>query len=402
MRISNDELRIMNKNVNNNKITWINFLHLYQPANADDNRIIEATQKSYERIVRGLEEHPGVKFTMNISGCLVLRWAELGRADLMERIKRLADKGQIELVGTAAYHPLLPLTHKREIIKQIKENEKILKRYFGQSRPKGFFSPEMAYGSSVAKLIKKLGYKWIILDEVAAVRTQDFACRQVYKDKASDLKVIFRSRKFSGSYVPDFFRDNNISERVVITATDGELYGLRHEDPTGEFEKLLNNKKIKTKLISCYISEFKKIDKIKLRPSNWESTEEELEKKSPYFSWKNRKNKIQKKIWQLADLAYFIVEDREEDENYKWARWHLVRGLASCTFWWASEKDFSHIFGPFAWSPDEIERGVNELIRSVRSLHDSTARKTKVKAEKLYAKIKEMVWTKHWKYYGKQ
>lgn len=386
-------------------------MHLYQPANADDGRIIEATKKSYERIVRGLEEHPWVKFTMNISGCLVLRWAELGRTDLIERIKRLVAMGQIELTGTVAYHPLLPLTHKREIVKQVKENEKILKKYFGQSRPKGFFSPEMAYGVTVAKLIKKLGYKWIILDEMAAARAQDFLWQQIYKDKASDLKVIFRSRKFSGSYVPDFL--NNLTPRppllrkereeakrmgeVIITATDGELYGLRHEDPTGEFEKLLKNKKIKTKLISDYISGFKNIDKIKLRPSNWESTEEELKKKSPYFSWRNKKSKIQKKIWQLAELSYEIVESREDDENYQWARWHLVRGLASCTFWWASEKDFSHIFGPFAWSPDEIERGVNELIRSVRSLHDSTARKTKMKAEKIYAKIKEMVWTRHWK-----
>jgi len=70
---------------------WINFLHLYQPANADAVHIKEATDLSYLRIIRALEEHPNLKFTLNISGCLVLRWKNLKMTDLLERIKKLTN-----------------------------------------------------------------------------------------------------------------------------------------------------------------------------------------------------------------------------------------------------------------------------------------------------------------------
>lgn len=399
--------------MSNNNIKWINFLHIYQPANADDEKIHEATEKSYLRIIRGLEEHSNIKFTLNITGCLVLRWVETGNSDIIKRIKSLIEKGQIELTGSAAYHPLLPLIDSEEARKQIRENEEILLKYFGL-KPKGFFFPEMAYGSKVARIVKEMGYEWIILDEISrdgklgkamgisrALHTPPFGHpsqegSKVVIDKNSGLKVIFRSRKYSNSYVPETINKLEGSREDIITGTDGELVGLRHEDPTAEFEKVLKKKNIKTITISEYIKTQEDIKKVKIHNSNWESTEKDLWKMHPYALWENSGNGIQKRIWKLANLASKTVEGNKEDNNYKWARWHLVRGLASCTFWWASGKDFSYIYGPNAWNPDEIERGLRELIRSIRSMDDITTRKVKMDSEKLYVRIKQMIWNKHW------
>ncbi|MFA4834207.1 MAG: polysaccharide deacetylase family protein [Patescibacteria group bacterium] len=385
---------------------WINFLHLYQPVNTDARFIKEATELSYSRIIRALEEHPNLKFTLNITGALILRWEELGYGDLLKRLNNLREKGQIELTGTAAYHPLLPLIPKEEVIRQIKENEEILQKHFGKNfRPRGFFIPEMAYGAKVAKIIKKLGYEWIILDEIAnggKLGETDF--NKIYEDRNSGLKIIFRSRRFSESFVPQTLNKISIekSDNLIITATDAELYGLRHNDQTGEFENILKNPDLETKTISEFIDEREKAEKIKPLSGSWVSTEEELKNGQPYILWSDKKNKIQKNIWKLANLAYKTAEKYKKDDNAYWARWHLVRGLASCSFWWASGKDFSHIFGPLSWNPDEIERGVNELIRAVRALDDANTRKTKIKAEKLYLKIKKLVWKKHWTYYWKK
>ena len=385
---------------------WINFLHLYQPVNTDAHLIKEATELSYARIIRALEEHPNIKFTLNITGGLILRWKELGYEDLLKRLNNLREKGQVELTGTAAYHPLLPLIPKEEVIRQIKENEEILRKHFGENfKPRGFFIPEMAYSPKVAKIIKKLGYEWIILDEIAKegkLGKTDF--NKIYKDKISGLKIIFRSRELSESYVPKTLNKwaGGGNNNLAITATDAELYGLRHNDPTAEFEKILKNPDLETKTISEFIDEHKKLEKIKPIAGSWGSNEEELKNGQPYILWSDKKNKIQKNIWKLANLAYTTTVKYEKDDNAYWARWHLVRGLASCSFWWASGKDFSHIFGPLSWNPDEIERGINELIRSIRALDDAATRKRKVKAEKLYIKIKKMVWKKHWTYYWKK
>ncbi len=395
---------------------WINFLHFYQPANADAHIIKEATEESYLRIARALEENPDVRFTLNITGCLVLRWEDLGYGGLIEKIKKLIKRKQVELVGTAAYHPILPLIPEKEAVTQIKEQEKILKKYFGAERPDGFFLPEMAYSPKTGRLIKKMGYKWIILDEIAyngKLKQVDF--NKQYYDKTIGLKIVFRSRELSKSYVPDKLRelikrqnkarrgktDSLAGNSVFLTATDAELYGLRHIDHTAEFEKLLKRQDLKTQTISEFLKNAS--DRAAVRPlaSNWESNEKELKNRLPYALWRDKKNKIQQKLWRLTDLVYKTVEKNKKDKNYYWARWHLVRGLASCTYWWASAKDF-RLFGPISWSPDEIERGVNELIRSIRALENEKTRKDKIKAEKLYIKIKQMIWHKHWSYYWKK
>ncbi len=385
---------------------WLNFLHLYQPVNEDAHNIKEATEKSYLRIIRALEEHPNIKFTMNITGCLFLRWDELGYRDLISRIKKLIRKGQLELVSSAAYHPLLPLIPKEEAIEQIKENEKILKKYLGDNlKLYGFFFPEMAYSKDAAKIVRKLGYEWIIVDEIAYNgQLNKVDCSKIYLDKNSKLQVMFRSRLDSYNYVPEIVLKNLGEEKTqtMVTATDGELYGLRHEDPTAELEKLLKQKDLETETFSNYI-EGKEIEKeIKLLASCWDSGEDDLKNNSPYILWNDKQNKIQQKIWKLTGLAYKAYSKNKDDENKYWVRWHLVRGLASCTFWWASAKDFSHVYGPYAWNPDLIERGINELVRSVRAIEDEKSRKTKIKAEKLYIKIKRMVWNKHWTYYWKK
>ncbi len=389
---------------------WINFLHIYQPANADGHVIKEAAEKSYNRIVRALEEHPRIKFTLNISGCLFLRLEELGYQDLIARIGKLIKRGQIELVGTAAYHPIIPLIPEKEAVRQIKENEEILKKHFGADfRPKGFFFPEMAYSAEAARMVKSLGYEWMILDEIA-VNGLNFPIEfgRVYLDKNSGLNAIVRSREISKSYVPEaitaLLKEGTGKEMTVpvITGTDGEIYGLRHEDPTAVFEKLLTRQDFCTDTISNFIAnEKKELIEISPQPHSWETTPEELKSREPFNLWQGKNNDVQKKLWQLAHLAYDVIENSQDDSNYAWARWHFVRGLASCTFWWASAKDFK-LFSNISWSPDEIERGVNELVRAIRALESEDTRETKMKAEKLWIDIKKMVWEMHWTYYWKR
>ena len=391
---------------------WLNFLHFYQPANIDSYEIKLALDKSYWRVIRLLEENPKFRLTINISGCLLERLFEMGENDFIERLKKLVIEDRVELVGTAAYHALLPLVSEEEIKRQISENEEILKKHFGQNfKPKGFFFPEMAYSASAARVVKEFGYEYAILDEFSAIQIENFDRSKVYKDRISGLKIIFRDRDQSRAYPPDLImkylkeKDKHQND-LLITATDGELYGLRHEDPTGEIEKIAKlENDVKTKTFSqfkeeCLESEIKEVD---LRPSSWESSEKDLENGQPFILWNNKKNKIHRDLWRLANLALSLNDEYENDENYYWYRWHLVRGLASCTFWWASANDFSSNFGPYAWSPDIVDRGLNDLIRSVRSLSGKNSKQAKISAEKYYLKINKNLWREHWEkhWFGK-
>lgn len=383
-------------------MTWINFLHLYQPANSPDYRIREATEMSYLRIVRALEEHENVKFTLNISGCLVARWREMGYEDLIRRIGALVKAGRIELVGSAAYHPLLPLIPADEVRRQIRENEEILRRNFGAAlRLQGFFMPEMAYGAETAALVREAGYRWIILDEISKVGGKKGDDQKKYIDQASGLEVVFRNREASRGYVPDYLLSGLDAGKAMgryLTATDGELYGLRHIDHTAEFEKILERPEIAYQTVSEYLDGMQGVESVSLRPSSWESKEPELARGEPYKLWSGKGNKIHQELWRLARFAAETIEAQKDDANYQMARWHFVRGLASCTFWWASGHDFK-LFSMKAWSPDEVENGLNDLVRSVRSLSRDSDKNKKLEVEKFNIKIRKMIWEKHWKKY---
>lgn len=381
---------------------WINFLHFYQPANIEKEKIIEAAEKSYSKILTRLEKNPDIKFTANLSGSLLIRFAEELKYDpLINRFASLIAKGQIEIAGTAAYHPLIPLTNSKIVLEQIKEQEELLKKYLTPNKPRGFFLPEMAYSPEAGKQIKKLGYEWIILDEISSGsrRLGKTDTSKIYQDQKSGLKVIFRSRYWSSGYIPKNLLENweALQGKTIITGTDAELYGLKHEDHTGSFPRLLEKSGLRTAIISEFIDSLDAPpEPVDLSPSSWETTEKEIEGGAPFALWSGN-DKIHEKLWKLARLAEKLYLKHKKSAAGYWAYWHLARGLASCTFWWASGKSFDHNFGPKAWSPDEIEKGVNELVRAVRSLEKFTDLKTKLRAEKLALEIKKLVWEKHWK-----
>lgn len=390
---------------------WLNFLHFYQPANTESYNIRKALDKSYWRLLRLMEEHPDLRATWNVSGCLLERLADEKEESFLNRLKSLVRQGRLELTGSAAYHGFLPLLPEDEVIRQIRTNEKILRKHFGKSfKPAGFFLPEMAYSPELGKLVKRLGYSWIILDEIAysSVNNHRPKAGNIYLDAASGLKVVFRDRAVSSAYPPDKIWSllksakqvsaKDKAETIILTATDAELYGLRHEDPTAEIEKIAKEKGLKSLTISALIKAAKaKPEKTELKSSSWESSPKDVKNGQPYHLWLDKSNKIQTNLWKLADLSLALGIKFKKDKNFYYHRWHLVRGLASCTFWWASAHDFSKVYGPYAWSPDDIERGLEDLIRSVRSFANLKTKKKKLEAEAIYLKIKKLIWESHWK-----
>ena len=101
-------------------------------------------------------------------------------------------------------------------------------------------------------------------------------------------------------------------------------------------------------------------------------------------------------MWKFYGFVTKVLKKNNKDLNYKWARWHFVRGQASCTWWWASGRDFSHIFGPVSWNPDQVGLGVNEFVRAIRALDSVETRNQKLKAEKMWLKLKGLIWAEHW------
>jgi len=379
---------------------WVNFLHFYLPPTTEKQQLDEAVQKSYEWILLMAEKYPDWHFTLNITGCLTEALYKYGYKKIVDRFCTLIQRGQLELVDSLSHHPIAPLIGPSIIQRQIEQQQKINKKFYATKR-RGFFLPEMAYNEGVGRLLAKQNYDWLILDEINFKgKLNQVDWQNAYILKNSNLKIIFRSREWSLDYPPRKIAKalaKHDLPKYIITATDAELYGLRFNDFEGWLGRILENPKIKTVTVSQYLQKLATYKYIKPRAANWESLESELKNKFNFSLWRGQKNKIHNLLWQLANMATLEIKKHPDDVNFDWAIKHLDNGLASCTFWWASNRDFK-LFGAPAWHPEEVEKGALELIKTIRTLQ--TNKSTKLKAEKIYHELKYLLWTTHWQNYG--
>ncbi|MDD5357025.1 MAG: polysaccharide deacetylase family protein [Candidatus Pacebacteria bacterium] len=375
---------------------WVNILHIYQPPTQEKEVIEKVSNESYSLILKLLEKYPNLKITLNINGSLVELLEKYGRADILLGIRKFADEGRIELLGSAMYHPILPLLSKKEIERQIQLNEDVLKKYFGNAyKTAGFYLPELAYGKKVASVLKKLGFTFLVLDETHTEAKVNPEVRYVLK--GNGLNVIFRNTEFSKTFPPEYISQNKakILGDYIVTLHDGELYGHWHTDDRGFYERIFTDMEVKTLAASEYLSRLSKSETISVREASWESTKEELAEKIPFGLWNDPRNMIHKRLNLFRNFVLKTVEGAQGDLEYGKARKYADKGVASCAWWWASERKIGP-FSPVSWNPTEIEKGAKQLLLAVRAL-SNVDEKIKLKAEKLFAKLHELIWEKHWK-----
>lgn len=353
---------------------WANFLHIYQPPNQMADILERIVNESYRKLIEGLRKNPRAKITLNINAGLTEQLAEHGYKDVIDGIRFLLERGQIELTETAKYHPFLPLTPMEEIIRQINLNRDTNRRFFGPAyRPVGFFPPEMAYSHRVAEAAAQMGFEWIIIDEIAfSGKTEQVPYDKIFTiHRHPNLKVLFRERRLSNLIMSAIVRNEKTltevmgdelkKNRYLITAMDGETFG--HHRPG--LEKLLfqifQSKKFRFATISELIKQFPSTEAIEPVASNWASAEIDIEEKKQFLSWDDPENPIHKWQWELTSFALKLMERADpKAKGFKEARAKMDRALHSCQYWWACAKPW--------WSLEMIEAGAFRLLDTIRSI----------------------------------
>jgi hypothetical protein len=360
---------------------WSNFLHIYQPPTQTEAIVRKVTEESYRTLVRVLKEAPGAKITLNISAVLTEKFARYGLADVIQGLSQLAERGQIEFTGSAMYHPILPLVPRDEVIRQIKLNTDINRRYFGEVyKPTGFFPPEMCYSYEVAQTVAELGFRWIIVDELSfSGKIGSVKYDRVYKVEGLEgFLVFFKERPFSagityGTYPSSepflaALKGRLEADSYLLTGTDGEVYG--HHRP-GQ-EKLLSEVFGRGIPQTCTMSElieyFAQVDSVNPLPSSWSTWEDEMARGIPYPQWQYPGHELHELQWQLTNLALHIIKGApSQAAGFPKARRLLDEGLHSCQYWWASCRPW--------WSVEMIEWGAQRLYQAVEALGETIDRK---------------------------
>lgn len=370
---------------------WANFLHFYQPATQQPDILESIVVESYRPIFQGLLRHRRARITVNVTGTLLEQFDSRGYRDLIDILRKLGDEGRVEFTGTAKYHAFLPFLEDADIIRQIKKHNETSVFFLGSAyRPTGFFPPEMGYEERLAPLIAEMGFKWILLDEIAlngSVGAVDYTTS--YKIKNTGLRVYFRERRTSNLIMSAVVRsaeslasalgDDMKSGRYLVTAMDGETFG--HHRPG--LEKLLfeifDSSDFDFVTISELAASYPNSLSVSPVASTWASSPEDIARGAQFLSWRDPENQIH--LWQeeLVSLSLRLFRSVSFDHpRYRELERRMDEGLASDHFWWASAKPW--------WSTEMIEAGAYHLLELVRALPNA-GEKEKAQASALYEKI---------------
>jgi alpha-amylase/alpha-mannosidase (GH57 family) len=156
-------------------------------------------------------------------------------AKIIPTHRRLQKEGQIEIITTAYYHPILPLLIDSHVALrsspglalprrfrfaedarvQVKMAVRQYNGFFGQ-KPRGFWPPEQAVSPEMISLIADEGLQWTVSDEQILCKSMHV---EIYRDGYGHVlnpEVLYRPYLVSsaGVELPIIFRDHHLSDRI--------------------------------------------------------------------------------------------------------------------------------------------------------------------------------------------
>jgi alpha-amylase len=138
-------------------------VHAHQPVGNFGNVFEESYEKCYRPFFEVAEKHPKFKLVSHFSGSL-LDWLEARRPQFIRKVRSLAQKGQIEILGGAYYEPIYGVISQNDLAGQIDMMQRKIKALFGQ-RPDGAWLTERVWDPDLVRPLEKAGVKYTILDD---------------------------------------------------------------------------------------------------------------------------------------------------------------------------------------------------------------------------------------------
>lgn len=342
------------------QLFWANVINLYQPPDIDRAELEKIVKRSYMPLIKIFEQLPRVPFTLNLPGSTVELLIKTGFGQLIKKLARLAERGQVDFTMTPNYQPLIPLFEDEDIDRQIDAHNKICERYFGiYYKPQGLYSPYLSYSLKTGKTGARYALKWVVVDEFVAVSKNHSS---LFMDKGAGgillmparrettwrLNGSFRAKKIprSASEMIQYLLSlNENNARYLITVSDAANFGHVHQGRDGLLRSLYQDGKIRPVSVSHLRRYVKRKEFIKPAEGSTETLNHDAKKKAPFSLWDNDKSPIQQTLWSLYKLAAAEIKNAGAKGDPQYIRAREMMDMASaavnfdrlsCRPWWDS------------------------------------------------------------------
>jgi alpha-amylase len=269
-------------------------VHLHQPIGNFDSVIEESYQKAYKPFLTLANQFPSIKINFHISGCL-LEWLTQKHPEYIDLLKELIKKGQIEILTSGFYEPILTLIPEQDRIDQIKYYSRYLAQVF-ETEPKGLWVAERVWEHHLTKSLVKAGVRYICLDDTHfkySGLSDDALCGYYLTEEDGETLAIFPISKKLRYLVPfepvirtiEYLRTDmeKGANRFRLLFDDGEKFGTwpgtnKHCYSDGWLKDFLsslaNSDFIKTTLLSEYQNSNPPLGRIYLDNASYEEMNE--------------------------------------------------------------------------------------------------------------------------------
>src|SRR5688500_1276761 len=259
----------MNLPENKEKQNIILYFHVHQPRrlnvvnffdipneppyfndNLNESILRRVARDSYnptnELLLRLIEQYPGVKVTLSLSG-LVLEQLEAYAPEALDSFRRLAKTGAVEFLAETYYHSLASLTNGEEFEVQVLQHAEKMYELFGV-RPVVFRNTELIYNNDIGKRVAALGFRGIFTEGHEKL-LGDKSPHQLYgHPDHDDLKIFLRNYRLSDDIAFRFIQKGSAlkvsqylswlnampsDEKLINLAMDYETFGEHQKAGTG-------------------------------------------------------------------------------------------------------------------------------------------------------------------------
>ena len=211
-------------------------IHNHQPVGNFGWVFEDVFRRAYLPLVDALERHRAVRLSLHYSGPL-LEWLRNEHPELIERLRDLVDRGQVEIVGGAYYEPVLVSLPERDRHGQLVRMADELERLFG-TRPRGAWLAERVWEPDLPVALAESGYRWTILDDNhfrgASIREDAMWGAYITEDQGRLLRIFgteqglryripFGTPEDVVAYLNEHATEDG--RRVGMMGDDGEKFG---------------------------------------------------------------------------------------------------------------------------------------------------------------------------------
>ncbi len=145
------------------KFQLVLLIHAHQPVGNFDDVFESAYAKSYLPFVELLERHPAIRLGLHYSGSL-LEWIEHAHPEYFGRLRALAKRGQVEIVGGGFYEPILIAIPPQDRHEQITRLQDYVEKHF-HARPGGAWIAERVWEPQLPSSLGPAGVQYTLVDD---------------------------------------------------------------------------------------------------------------------------------------------------------------------------------------------------------------------------------------------